>query len=114
MPFENETDDLLDCLANTRRRVLLARLDDNRTPISGCELARLVAASETTAPEDGLPTERIQRVYLSLHHGHLPKLAAADVVDYDEETHRVAEGPRFDAALEFLERVERHADSNRS
>lgn len=105
MPSETTKDDLFECVANHRRRAVLRAIDANRTPISACELARLVAAGETDAPEDGLPTERIQRVYLSLHHVHLPKLAAAGALGYDEDSLEVAEGPRFETAIELLETV---------
>lgn len=106
MPPDNHRDDLFDCLSNARRRRVLACLDANRTPISACELARLVAACETDAPEDGLPTERIQRIYLSLYHFHLPKLAAGGVLDWDEDDLEIAAGPLFEIAIDLLERVE--------
>jgi DNA-binding transcriptional ArsR family regulator len=106
MSSENHRDDLFDSLSNARRRRVLACLDANRTPISACELARLVAACETDAPEDGLPTQRVQRIYLALYHFHLPKLADGGVLDWDGDDLEVTTGPRFEVAIDLLDRVE--------
>lgn len=103
MASESHRNELFTCLANARRRALLARLDARQTPVSACELAREVAARETDTAVDDCPTEAVQRVYISLYHTQLPKLASAEVIDYEPDATEVAEGPRFETAIELLE-----------
>lgn len=68
-------------LADRRRRRVVDALADLQPPVSVERLAAAVAdrePGETPASPDD--------VAVSLHHVHLPKLAAVDVVDYDPET----------------------------
>lgn len=68
-------------LADPRRRRVVDALADLQPPVSLERLAAAVAdrdSGETPAGPDD--------VVISLHHVHLPKLAAAGVVDYDPGT----------------------------
>ncbi|WP_137283326.1 DUF7344 domain-containing protein [Halorussus salinisoli] len=80
----NETiDDVsaaFDLLRDARRRGVLYALERNgRTSVE--ELARRIAAWQS---DDRDETDS-QSVEISLIHSHLPKLAAADAVEYDRE-----------------------------
>ncbi|WP_225334009.1 DUF7344 domain-containing protein [Halomicrobium urmianum] len=74
----------LEALANERRQALL-------TCVAGkgpCELervARLVAARERDCRPAAVPADVADDVATSLHHVHLPKLGAADLLHYDPE-----------------------------
>jgi hypothetical protein len=75
---ERSLDDEFEALAASRRRralYVLSRTDDSTT------LADLADAVASLPDDDGDPEE----VAASLHHVHLPKLAALDVVDYDAD-----------------------------
>lgn len=74
-------------LSDERRRVALAILEAERTPIDLTELATAVATQEddTDVPED----EHVERVATALHHNHLPKMDQLNVVDYDPSTKRI-------------------------
>lgn len=76
-------------LADERRRRVLSALVDSSTPVRVESVARTVAAEEVDAEPDTVPAERVERVQVALHHCHLPKLADADLVDYDSEEHVV-------------------------
>lgn len=76
-----DVDDVLDCLADERRRILLATLVRNDAPMDRRALA--IAVSETTW-NDAEGAASVERVLVDLHHVHIPKLEAAGLVDVDE------------------------------
>lgn len=68
-------------LAAERRRLVLDVLEQGSTPVELQELAVEVAAREAASGQPD--AETVERVSVSLHHVHLPKLAEHGVVDYD-------------------------------
>lgn len=78
-------DELFDLLRDDRRRTVLSVLDGRDSPIDVSTLARAVADSRHDDPSD----EAIEDVRVTLHHVHLPKLAAASLVDYDRDARTV-------------------------
>lgn len=71
-------------LAVERRRVTLDIITSGTAPIYLDDLASAVAereANETVATD-----ETVERVAVSLHHNHLPKMEDFGVVDYDQQT----------------------------
>jgi hypothetical protein len=105
MPSDSYTDDLFDSLSSARRRAVITALDDARTPVSLSELAESITTDETESVGERSP-DSVRSVTTSLHHVHLPKLDAADVVEYDVEAGEVAVGDHHGDARELLERVE--------
>ena len=75
---EDGRDGLFALLTHRRRRRVLAVLRDAEEPLTLEEVAAELAG-RWGDPE----REHLDRVRLSLHHWHLPKLAAAGAVDYD-------------------------------
>lgn len=74
-------------LASERRRHLLSYLSTNAShPVSREELVDVIA--EWEQPDPGPETHRV-RIETDLHHVHLPKLADAEVIDYDPVTEAV-------------------------
>lgn len=74
-------------LAAERRRVTLDVLRKMRNSIRLSDLA-----SEVAKREDGIDSNddsALERVKISLHHTHLPKMDDARLLDYDTETNRV-------------------------
>ena len=82
-------DDVLDSLASKRRRTVLSVLHDRPGPMARADLARAVAASETDGEVDP-SSDAIEHLRISLRHQHLPKLADAELVEYDEAAGTVA------------------------
>lgn len=74
---------VLRALASHRRRRVLAALEDEPDPVSVSELAAIVAATDDSASDDA-------RERVSLVHRELPKLAEADLVEWDREAETVA------------------------
>ena len=74
-------------LASERRRVVLEVLDGSTASIALEELARQVAARESG--RDVVDAEAAERVAVSLHHTHLPKMANLGVLRYDPVVRRI-------------------------
>ncbi|SFR50498.1 winged helix-turn-helix domain-containing protein [Halogeometricum limi] len=78
------TDALFRALANRhRRRVLWYLVDDSETTIA--ELADALVGWEASDNVIVGPEAR-RRVYVSLHHHHLPMLSQADLLTYDADS----------------------------
>lgn len=77
-------------LASERRRLILDVLAERSTPVDLADLAAAVATRESDGETDG----DVDRVALTLHHVHLPKMAAHGVVGYDPDAGRIESSPR--------------------
>lgn len=91
--------DVLDLLADARRRHALAVLAEEDGTIDDTTLIRRV--SEAERADDVDPRD----VHIELHHCHLPKLDDYGVLEYDYEEGAVGRGPTFDETVSHLERV---------
>ena len=76
-----DTDRLFSALRNPRARRALAVLSEHEGPMAVADLAEEVAAGARPVFDD--PAETVEGVSLDLHHGPVPKLADAGVVEYD-------------------------------
>jgi hypothetical protein len=80
-----ETDTLFSILSRERRRYALYCLQRYRNPMTladlADEVARLEYDEESVAEISG---EDIKSIYLNLYHSHIPKMADAGVVEYDQ------------------------------
>ena len=83
LEFENEPSvDTYDVLADERRRAALSVLSDRDGPLELSALARAVAV-RTEDDATGPAPDAVDRMRVSLHHQHLPKLADAELIAYD-------------------------------
>lgn len=81
-------DDRHRLLAAERRRIALDVLAERTVPVDLETLAAAVAARETDDPDE--PTgDAVERVAVTLHHAHLPRMADYGVIDYDRESGQV-------------------------
>lgn len=74
-------------LAADRRRLVLQVLAGEAPPVDLEGLAAAVAARE--AADDAVEEQTVERVTITLHHNHLPTLAAAGALEYDPESNRI-------------------------
>lgn len=91
-------------LADRRRRTLVFVLGEVADPVSIGGLGERLVARED--PESALDQSALDDVELRLHHVHVPKLAAQDVLEYDAESGVVSRGPRFERIHSWLESVD--------
>lgn len=92
-------------LVEPRRRAALSVLEAQTTPPVLEDLARAVAARETETDPQAVSSADVRRVAVSLHHTHLPKLAAHDVVVYDPATRPVEAAATVDDLVAELDEM---------
>lgn len=78
-------DDMVDALADVQRRKLLVALLEHN-PQDDAPV--VIADSDSEA-------DAVERL-VTMQHVHLPKLADYGFIKWDEETHEVTKGPKFD------------------
>lgn len=95
----HDIDRVVEVLGYQRRRWVIGDLADHgETPLHALADRR---ATHVYGP--GYTSTERKREYVSLYQNHLPTLADAGVVTYDEDgRHLVAPGPHFDGYLEAL------------
>ncbi len=91
-------DAVYDLLSSARRRHALYAIEEHGR-LSVEQLARRIADREAAAQ---LEPEDLGTVKATLLHNHLPRLAAHDVVEYDETRKLVTTGSQFDELRETL------------
>ena len=81
-----------------RRRWTLRTLLAFDEPVTLPDLAEEVAIREVDRPITDIPGDRVKEIYLSLYHTHVPKLADAGLVEYEQEADLVAlaDDPRLE------------------
>lgn len=78
-------DVLFDVLSHTHRRALLECLDDHGVPLALADVAEEVALLNSGRSIQEISPDDIKQIYMSLYHSHVPKLAAGDFIEYDQE-----------------------------
>lgn len=81
---------VFDILSNTRRRMVLFYLREHSEPAAVQEIAERIAVLENDVPAAELSRQQQKRVYVSLYQTHLPKLASAGIIEYDDENGMVS------------------------
>lgn len=83
-------------LAHQRRALLVQCLTEFHEPVSLPDLADEVAVREYDEELTALTGEQVKEIYLSLYHTHVPKLAEAGLIEYDQESDHVVSAPDVD------------------
>lgn len=89
MGIDAHEEHVIRLVADERNRTILTILDDAGS-LHVDELAERLVALESPVLDSSRYEAELERVRLSLHHNHLPKLAEAGVVEYDPEGNVVA------------------------
>lgn len=95
-------DVVFEVLANERRRHLLDYLLATDGSVTLADAADEVAVREFDSSLADVPAEDVKRIYMSLYHTHVPKLAAFGAVVYDQDGDRVALGENTGRLTEYL------------
>ncbi|SIR66971.1 hypothetical protein SAMN05421858_3248 [Haladaptatus litoreus] len=95
---------MLEILADPSRRQLLVALDEHNLQEDDIEISADVV---TSGDKGAQPT-------LQMVHTHLPKLADAELIEWDQQTHQVREGPHFDEIQPLVEMVQDHMNNRPS
>ena len=82
-----------------RRRVLIHLEESEQTPA-------VVQVPEDIVDE---PSD-LERLHVKLQHAHLPKLEQHGYIQWEQETHTVRRGPKFDAIQPLLRLLQAHEE----
>jgi DNA-binding transcriptional ArsR family regulator len=91
-------DELYAVLSDSTRRRILRELADSD---GSCAFGTLVSTLSDRSAAAAEHTT-VESVRLRLHHVHLPKLVAADLVDWDHAVGRIERGEDWDDGLALL------------
>lgn len=80
---------LFDVLANERRRRVFSILCEYDATVALADLADEVVVREKKQPITEIPPDEVKRVYMMLYHTHIPKMADANLVRYDQDRDRI-------------------------
>ena len=108
-------DDLFHLLQNERRRRVLKYLSDTDGAVEMRDIAEQIAAWEYETTVQQLSSQERQRVYIALYQTHLPKLAEAGVITYDQSRGIVEQTPLTNQVIQYLDRddtTDQTADPN--
>ena len=97
MPDTSKSFELL--ADDIRRRVLILLCDTNEIRVPEAIQARsqaIPSPANGTALQGDSAGRQYQAVDLHLHHTHLPKLEAEDLITWDREQQLVSRGPAFE------------------
>lgn len=95
----SEVDDVYQLLSNRRRRLVIVRvfvLGSDET-VAASTLARQIAAVETESEPETVAGDDYDTVRNGLIQTHLPALADAQIITYDDRAKCVARGPNLHA-----------------
>lgn len=95
-------DVVFDVLRNSRRRHVLELLASQDGATTLGDLAEHIGGIENDKPPSELSSQERKRVYVGLYQSHLPKMADADAITYDDRG-TVEPGPHFEAFYEYLD-----------
>jgi len=95
-------DDVFEILSNHRRRMVLYYLREHGDSAGVKELAEAIAAMENEIPAEELTSQQRKRVYVSLYQTHLPKMADAQVIEYDKDEGTVRLTDRTSSIDQYL------------
>lgn len=82
---------LRNALRSRERRTIIEQVEKADTPIERSQLAHAI---DPTQPHEA---------EIDVYHCHLPKLASAGIVDWDQTTGEITAGENFELALELKE-----------
>jgi DNA-binding transcriptional ArsR family regulator len=99
---EISRDLVFEILSSARRRMILYYLRQHDGTATVNELADQIAAWENDVEPEELSSQQRKRVYVSLYQTHLPKLASAEIIDYDDDEGTVEIASRASEIDTFL------------
>lgn len=102
-----DADRVFDLLSNQRRRFVIHCLQKYENPMALADMADKIAVWENDTGISNVSAEEVKRVYISLYHTHVPKLADADIVEYSQDRDSVT---MTDTADEIQSHVDTFSD----
>ncbi|WP_433625679.1 DUF7344 domain-containing protein [Halomicrococcus sp. NG-SE-24] len=99
----DQRDELFDVLSNPRRRFILYLLQTAEMPVSVGELTTELTAWESQRQVPDYSADDRAAIEIPLEHNHLPKMAEAGLIDYDDTQQQVTLADRTDEVRAHLQ-----------
>ena len=93
---DDRQDELFDVLSNSRRRFMLASLQSAETSVQVDKLTTELVAWEAQRPVPDRSGADRDAIEISLVHNHLPKMAEAGLIRYDDTRQTITLADRTD------------------
>ena len=93
---------IFEILSADRRQEVLQYLHRNEGGADIGELAEHIASKECDCAVSQLNSQQRKRTYVGLYQCHLPKMAKAGVIDYDDDRGHVALNGRSGRLLKYI------------
>lgn len=91
-----EFDTLLQLCRDQHRRIVVATLARENRSLTVNDLTTAIVKHNHHVPVTEVSVEDTREIRLSLHHTHIPKLAARSLIEYDQERQLVEPTSQFD------------------
>jgi hypothetical protein len=104
-----DTSTLFELLASRQRRRLLFLLCDAESVEVPDGLQSRSTAAMANGDSSRSPNRAPSDLAVELHHTHLPKLAAAELIEWDRSAEVVSRGPEFAAVEPALDTLRQNA-----
>jgi hypothetical protein len=98
------SDEVFHLLSSPRRRFVLYYLHTEQRTVDLSEVVAEVAAWENDKQVEELTEKERKRMYVSLYQTHIPKLAAAGLIEYDTDEQVVAPTGRISQVAPYFEK----------
>lgn len=98
----DEQDTLFEALSHSHRRFVLQYLTARDGSQTVSEMATALATWQTDQPAGDRSAAGVEKIESALHHHHLPKLAAASIIEYDPTGGTVTPGTRAAETTPYL------------
>lgn len=95
------TDDLFEVLSNAHRRFVVSCLATHPNPLAVADFATELACWECKTPSDHISAEQVESRYINLYHVHIPKMADAGILRYNQEQDTIALADECDGITSF-------------
>ncbi|GAA0232047.1 hypothetical protein GCM10009000_054250 [Halobacterium noricense] len=95
----------LNLLTEQRRRLVIDSLLENEQTLALADLAKEVTVRENGTSMPKVDEDEVLRIYSSLYHNHIPRLADAGVVKFERERELVGLGKNSERMTDALSAV---------
>jgi DNA-binding transcriptional ArsR family regulator len=102
----SDPDDVFSAISNSRRRQVLLSLAQSDCTLAAGDLAVEIAAIECLVEPSKVTSKQRTRIYVPLTQSHLPKLAEAGLIEYDERGKKVSPTAATKPVANHIRRLE--------
>lgn len=90
LDLSQQINSIFTCLGHPYRREIVTIVTEMDGPITTHELAREIATRSNRVLSENGYADPAESIRIELYHQHLPKLAEADLIEYDQDANLVS------------------------